>query len=674
MTRLDENRRRLLIIGGVICFLALFAIQYSFIADANSPTWDEANHIYAGYMSWMHKDFGLNPEHPPLVKLVATLPLLGMQLKMPQLLNRYYQTEAFQGGKDFVFKNDANAIVYRVRMAAMLFTLMLATIVFLAACEFFGTGAGCLALGLMAFDPTLLAHGALLTTDVAQSCFILATVYAFYRYWKSPSLWRLIIVGAALGLAFATKHSTILLVPIIGLLAVLELMRRPEGDSKDAGAPIGRRVLRVAGMLVVMSAISMGILWASYGFRYAAREEGRVLNPPLEASLWRVPSKAQAAIIAKAAKLHLLPEAYLFGLTDVLSKSVGYHSFLFGKSYPTGVWYYFPVGMAIKSSLTFLILFGVLVWAVAMRRFRKWREILYLTIPPAVYMAFSIAGGMNIGIRHILPVYVFLFVLIGGAIWQLAQGNRRWLYAAVVLFVFQAISVSRVYPGYISYSNEVVGGPMRTHEYMTDSSADWAQQLKSVKLYLDAHGIKDCWFAYFGEGVLDYGYYGISCKPLPTADSLWSGEPANAPPAIDGPVLISAGVLSGFEFGPGPLNPYEQFKILKPVGAIDYGVFVYDGHFEIPLAAAISHTQKASLHLRAGDSQAALAEARKAEALAPESASILATVGQALDANHESDQALKYYRKALAIAKAVHPEFQGGTIMSLQRRLKSDQQ
>jgi hypothetical protein len=425
MTKLNENHRHLLVIGGVVCFLALFAIQFSFIADANSPTWDEANHIYAGYMSWMHKDFGLNPEHPPLVKFVATLPLLGMQLKMPPLLNRRYETEAFQGGKDFVFKNDANAIVYRVRMAAMLFTLLLATIVFLAAREFFGTGAGFLALGLMAFDPTLLAHGALLTTDAAQSCFILATVYAFYRYRKSPNVWRLVIVGVALGLAFAAKHSTILLVPIIGLLAVLELVKRPEADSKDAVTPIGRRVLRMAGALVVMSVIAVGILWASYGFRYAAREEGRELNPPLEASLWRVPSKAQAAIIAEAAKLRLLPESYLFGLTDVLSKSVGYHSFLFGKSYPTGIWYYFPVGMAIKSSLAFLILFGVLVWAVATRRFRKWREILYLTIPPAVYMAFSIAGGMNIGIRHILPVYVFLFVLIGGAIWQLAQKNRR---------------------------------------------------------------------------------------------------------------------------------------------------------------------------------------------------------------------------------------------------------
>ena len=624
MTRLDGNRR-LLTIGGLICFLALFAFQYSRIADANSLTWDEGNHIYAGYMSWMHKDFGLNPEHPPLVKLVATLPLLGMQLKMPPLLDRRYETEAFLGGKDFIYKNDANTIAYRARMAAVLFTLLLATVVFLTAREFFGTAAGFLALGLMAFDPTVLAHGGVVTTDSAQSCFLLATVYAFYRYWNSPTLWRLVAVGAAAGLAFASKHSTILLAPMLGLLAVLELVRRPKAGSEDAGRSIGYF-------------------------------DG--LN-----------DNTAAAVVGEMAKLRLLPESYLFGLSDVLAKSVGYHSFLFGKSYPTGLWYYFPVGMLIKSTLTFLILLGALVWAVATRRFNKWREILYLTIPPVVYMAASIAGGMNIGIRHMLPVYVFLFVSIGGAVWSVVRNNRKALYAAIALLIFQAISVSRVYPAYVSYANEAVGGPMMVHEYLTDSSADWAQQMKSVKRYLDARGIKNCWFAYFGEGVLDYTYYGIPCKALPTADSLGVGEPANAPSAIDGPVLISAGVLSGFEFGPGPLNPYERFRTMKPDDAIDYGVFVFNGHFEIPLAGALSHGQKADFLLQEKKVPEALAEARQALALAPDSVSVNATVAGVLDGAGQRAEARPYYEKALALAKTVEPEFQEEWIARLEKRL-----
>ncbi|HUA61553.1 MAG TPA: glycosyltransferase family 39 protein [Verrucomicrobiae bacterium] len=669
MSKPDGVPRRLITIGGLFAFLAVFAFQYSRIADANSLTWDEGDHIYAGYMSWMHRDFGLNPEHPPMVKLVSALPLLGMQLKMPPLLNRRYEQEAFLGGKDFIFKNDANTIVYRARMAAMLFTLLLAALVFLTARDFFGTGAGFLALALMAFDPTVLAHGAVVTTDSAQACFMLATVYTFYRYWKSPGLWRLVAVGAAAGLALASKHSTILLVPAIGLLAVWELIRRPQPGAAEARAPIGRHVLRTLGGLVAMSVIAVGILWGFYGFRYAARAEGRKLSPSLEVNIQNVPSKFQGAVLTKVATLHLLPESYIFGLSDVLAKSKGYHSFLFGKSYPTGIWYYFPVGMLLKSTLTFLLLFGALVWALVTGRFRPWREILYLTILPAVYMAFSMAGGMNIGIRHMLPVYVFLFVLISGAVWAIVRNNRKALYVVIALLVFQAISVSRVYPAYVAYANEAVGGPMRIHEYMTDSSVDWAQQMKSVKRYLDAHEIRNCWFAYFAEGVLDYSYYGIPCQPLPTADSMWAGEPANAPPSIDGPVLISAGILSGYEFGPGLLNPYEQFRAMKPDGQIDYGVFVFNGHFEIPLAAALSHSQKAGLLLAEKKVPEALDEARQAVALGPMSVSVNTTMARALEADGQSAEALAYYQTALRLARTVEPAFQEGRAAALEKRL-----
>jgi tetratricopeptide (TPR) repeat protein len=207
---------------------------------------------------------------------------------------------------------------------------------------------------------------------------------------------------------------------------------------------------------------------------------------------------------------------------------------------------------------------------------------------------------------------------------------------------------------------------------MTDSSADWAQQLKSVKRYLDARRVKSCWFAYFAEGVIDYSYYGIPCKALPTADSLWIHEPADAPPAVDGPVLISAGVLSGFEFGPGPLNPYEQFRTMRPAAAIDYGVFVFEGHFEIPLAAALSHEQKANDLLDEGKLLEALAKAREALAFAPDSVGVNATLARVLDAAGRRREARSYYQKGLALAKTEAPEFQKGWISRLENRLKEE--
>jgi len=99
-----------------------------------------------------------------------------MPLNVPVLQDRTFKHEAFGDGKDFLFKNDADTMLFRARMAVSFFTLLLALLVFLAAQEMFGTAAGFIALALLAFDPNLLAHGALVGTDAGLSCFMFAAV------------------------------------------------------------------------------------------------------------------------------------------------------------------------------------------------------------------------------------------------------------------------------------------------------------------------------------------------------------------------------------------------------------------------------------------------------------------------------------------------------------------
>jgi len=652
----------------LLCFLAVLTLQYALTARANSITWDEDDHIYAGYMSWKHGDFGLNPEHPPLLKLLATAPLLNLPLKMPALQNRFFKLEAFLGGKEFLFQNDANTILFRARMAASLLSLLLMVLVFLAAREMFGRVAAVIALGLLAFDPTVLAHGAVVATDMALSCFLFAAIYAFYRYVKAPSAWRLGVAGVATGLALASKHSAILVFPMLLLLGICEVLRPGDG-GEEVAARRGQRVLRMAGALVLVTVIAVGVLWAFYGFRYQARSAGLEINPPLAEYLQGLSRPRDIWVLKTAAHWRLLPESYLYGLADVRYMADFYSTYVLGRDYPKGQWFYFPVAFAVKSSLTFLIMLAIAIWAIASGRLRMWREILFLTIPPVVHFAVAMGSGMNIGVRHILPVYVFLAVLIAGASAKLIAENRRWVYAVVALLLFQAISVTRAYPAYLAYANELWGGPSQTYRYLSDSNADWGQQLKSTKRYLDQRGIKDCWFVYFAAGVVDDRYYGIPCKPLPTADSLWTGEPADAPPAVDGVVLISAGDLSGFEFGADILNPYAQFKHLRPTAVIDYGVFVFEGHFEIPLAAALSHNQKAENLMREGKRSEALAEAEQAVALAPDSVQVNATLGDILASLGRSDDAYKSYEKALNLAQTIEPEFQVGWVASLKKKV-----
>ena len=665
---LGQSRRSAVFLG-VSSLLAILVFQLALSIRTESITWDEDDHLYAGYMSWKTGDFGLNPEHPPMVKMLGALPILNMPLRLPALENREFKHEAFLGGKEFLFKNDADTMLFRARMAVASLTLLLAVLIFFAGQEMFGTAAGFVALTLLVFDPNQLAHGALVTTDSGLTCFLFATVYCFYRYVKRPSLWRLLLSGLAGGVALSAKHTGILIFPILLLLAFCEWLSRRivrSGSNEPPRLGLGGYVWSLA----ATTAISLVVLWGSYGFRYAARPTGFELNPPTAEYIMQLSHPHEAKLLAAVARYHLLPESYIYGLADVRMMDDFYSSFLLGKTYPHGVWFYFPFAIAIKSTLSFLVLVGIAIWAIAARKLTRWREILFLTVPPAFYLAVAMSSHMNIGVRHILPIYAFLGVLIGGAAVALVNGQRRWICVFAALILFQIVTSLRAFPTYISYVNEAWGGQKNAWWLLSDSNADWAQQLKATKHYLDSRGVKDCWFVYFGEGVIDTSYYGIPCKALPTLDALWVDEKFyDTPEAIDGMVLISAGDLSGFEFGPGELNPYEQFKTIKPTGAIQNGIYVFEGHFEIPLAAAIGHRQKAEDLLARGKLDGALIEAQRAVQLAPKVIASNVALGDVLAALNRKGEAHAAYERALKLAQIIRPEFQVEWIPRLQKKL-----
>jgi tetratricopeptide (TPR) repeat protein len=657
--------------------LLILFLQLALSVRRESQTWDEGDHIFAGYESWKRADFGLNPEHPPLLKLLATAPLLPAPLKVPELQDRYFKEEAFLDGKEFLYRNDADAILFRTRMAAAALTLLTALLVFVATREMFGTVAAFVALALLAFEPNLLAHGALVTTDAGISCFMFATVYAFYRYAKAPSLWRLLIVGVSAGLALAVKHSGIFVFPVLFLLAVCEVIRQrfaavgTSDSNTEAATGSGRRALKFAASLVAVTVVALAVLWAFYGFRYQARPEGLRLNPPLAEYVGGLKPR-EAWVISTLASWRVLPESYLYGMADVRLTADFYTSYVLGKTYAHGVWFYFPVVFVIKSTLSFLLFLLLAAAAVATRRLNCWREVLFLSVPPAFYFLVAVNAATNIGVRHILPIYVFVSALAGGAAWAFTRRSRKWAYAVAALLLFHAASSATAFPHYIAYSNELWGGPSNTYKYLSDSNADWGEQLKETKKYLDARGVKDCWFVYFAEGVAEPAYYGIPCKPLPTINTLWVNQRIDVPASIDGPVLVSASNLSGFEFGPGPLNPYEQFKHLRPTAVIGRGVFVFDGRFETPLASALSRVQKAQNLLASGQVEQALSEARSATALAPEAVQTRMTLGDALAASGRTEEARAEYEKALSLAKTIEPEFQSRSVPDIERKLAGE--
>jgi hypothetical protein len=648
-----------------LCFLlVVLGLQLFFSVRRESQTWDEANHIFTGYRTWTHADFGLNPEHPPLVKLLATVPLLRSDLKSPALEERFFKEDAFLRGKEFLYQNDPEKILARARSVAATLTLLAALVLFFATREMFGSGSAFIALTLLTFDPNFLAHGALITTDVGLTCFMLLSVYMFYRYLKSPTALRLIAAGVAVGLVLAVKHTGLLVLPILFLLTICELFIGGRRES------ISRQLVKLFGSFALIAAIGLVVLWSFYGFRYAARPDGLQLNPPL-AEYVKGLEPREAWPISTAARFHVLPESYLYGLADVRLTANYYTSYVLGKVYPHGVWFYFPVAFLVKSTVGVLALLLLSFGVVAMRRMTHWREVVFLIVPVIFYLIVALTVGMNIGVRHIIVVYAFLYALIGGATWALIRTSRRWGYVVVVFLLVHAASSVKAFPNYIPYANELWGGPSQTHKYLTDSNSDWGQQLKSIKQYLDQRGVKDCWFLYFASGVAEPNYYGIPCKPLPTISTLWLNLPIDVPVSINGPVLISASNLSGVEFGPGPLDPYGQFKLLKPSAMIDHGVFVFEGTFEVPLVAAISRTQKAYNLLQEKQLDLALQEAHAAVALAPESIQTNNALGDVLREMGQPQQARASYEKSLDLAKRIEPEFQTRSLPGIEERLQS---
>jgi hypothetical protein len=643
--------------------------ELTFSIRQQSLSWDEGDHIFAGYMSWKKADFGINPEHPPLVKALATIPLLPMHLKVPAPKGlASFKDEAYFDGRDFIFGNggeaEADRIIFRARMAAATLSLLLGLLVFLEAREMFGDGAALFALALVVFEPNMIAHGAYVTTDMGISCFIFASIYALYRYVKAPSVGRLIVLGLVTGLALASKHSGVLLLPFGVALIITEILW-PSSEMRTNKTKVA---LRLTGAFLAASAIAIAVLWAFYGFRYAARPGGMLLSPSL-AEYAQGLKGVEPHVYLALARRHILPESYLYGLVDVRLISDAFSTYIFGKVYAHGVWFYFPAAFIIKSTAAFMGLLLLTGFAIATGKLRARREIFFLTIPPVLYLLIATGTGLNIGARHILPMYPFLCVLIGGAALALAHRDRRWAYVVGVLLAWHVVSSARAYPNYLAYSNELWGGPTNTYKYLTDSNTDWGQQLKAVKKYLDNRGVKDCWFAYFVEPSIHFSAYGIPCKPLPTADSGWTRYQIDTPPTITGPVLISAGTLTGYEWGSNVLNPYRQFQKLKPVAFIQDGVFVYDGTFDMRFASALGHVTRAGDLTAAGQLASALVEAQTAVAIGPDELQAQMALGDTLIALGRPLAAKPAYEKALAIAETMEPSAEAIWVKTIQEKM-----
>jgi hypothetical protein len=481
----------------VVVMVIFFALELLLHATYTSVTIDEQVHILAGYRYWECGDYGINPEHPPLLKLVATWPIRNLHLAGPYWpcgTRMTGDSEQYSEGARFLVTNGIDRLVVSTRMAAASFSILLLLFVILSAYEMFGRREALVAACLLILEPSLIAHGSLVTTDMAITASFFAAVYALYRYVKKPTGARVFVLGLAVGVMLASKHSAVVGIGLLLLLLTADLLFTHQKPILPARANRAR-TLRLLGACGIVVVIALLVLWCTYRFRFDP------LPWPVtpETSEWRAVHSTRFPVIAAALegtvtlneRIHLLPEAYVRGLVHVAEQN-GQETHIFGKIYPHGRWFYFPLALSVKSSVPLLVLLFLALFTTALFKNRR-REMLFVLVPSLGFLAASMTSGLNIGVRHILPIYPFLILVAAAVGVRWARRNPVYLAGLVILLVFGAVDVVRLFPSYIAFGNEFWGGTNKTYRVLGDSNVDWGQNLKLIKGYIDRLGIHNCW-------------------------------------------------------------------------------------------------------------------------------------------------------------------------------------
>lgn len=609
-----RKSREFLFAAAVCLLFGAFAFQLWFHATRTSATVDEVQHIFAGYRHWQCGDFAVNPEHPPLLKLLAASPLLFGDFQDSASWEcgsrPTSKAEASVAGFSFIARNSPERVVTRTRLAAAAFSLLLATFVFLAAREMFGRREAFVALALLVFEPNIIAHGSLVTTDAAVSAGFFIAVYALYRYRKNPSLAGFLALGAAIGLTLSVKHSGILVVPVLFALLISDLLlfRRVENH-----ASFKRRLARACASFAGAVFVGWILLWACYGFKFYALPKIGGETILTEVFPPQTPEGKPPSLPRRTLKTvtNVFPEAYTVGLADVISSS-DRPMFLLGEIYPSGKWFYFPAAFLIKTSLALLVLLASRLLFFKFSRCRT-REMLFLLLPPLAFFGVALSSKMNIGVRHILPVYAFFIVVAAASACAVSRRRKFASWALIALLAVHAAAAYRTAPNYLAFSNILWGGTNNTHRLLADSNVEWGQNLNLVNEYLRAEKIDDCWFASYGGGEL--ARRGVPCRLMPGGYA-WNAtdeliEPI--PDVVEGTVLLSVAVLPPFGE-----NRYSAITASEPAALIGGSVFVYRGRFEVPLASALSYAARSEQLVRLNRFREAIADASRAVEAAPQ--------------------------------------------------------
>ncbi len=602
-----------------VSLLTLMAILMFGSVWNDSAIMDELPHIPAGYSYLAKGDYRLNPEHPPLIKMIAAIPLLFLKINFPDA--SVHWTNDINGqwdfGREFLYRagNDADLIIFWSRVPIILLTLFAGWFLFAYIRKRFSDSVALLTLGMYALSPTIIAHSRLVTTDLGALVGFLLGIFGFVEFLKNPNRKNIIIAGLCFGTATVLKFSLILLLPMYAIMFIAFIVAQEIRDFAF--------FMRVLGKCLGIACVAIALIWPIYQYtiwNYPPERQRsdteftlesfangkRSLKEACATITYLARCPAELTIMASDTPLLRPLAQYMLGLLMVFQRSAGGNTAYFmGEVSNTGSRLYFPIAYSTKEATPILIMLA-LAFFLAIQRvlnapsysfsaIRIWIKNHFIEfsslIMIAVYWAFSIKSPLNIGIRHIMPTLPFMYLLIAVQITRWFSENTfqehtslfRWTqelvkkkflkYAKIAFIVFLFLllifKMLIVYPSYLSYYNIFGGGTDNGYLLITDSNYDWGQDLKRLRAFTKKNNINTIAVDYFGGGDLQY-YFGDQAKPW------WSARgPAKGWFAISATFLQGARgkTVSGFERKQE--DEYSWLRKYEPVARAGKSIFIY---------------------------------------------------------------------------------------------------
>jgi hypothetical protein len=489
------RNRVLVILALLACLVAAARIASTW--RVLNETSDEAYHIGCG-MEWLHTGrYTYETQHPPLARVVAAIGVTlggGVFHALPDAAPSG-STGAVagqpHGGQPagiaegrFILDSapDYLKLLAWARSGNLLFFLLACLGVWLLAARCGGAAVAAVSVAAFTLVPVVLGHAGLATTDMALTA-CLGLAFWCWLFWldKPEELRRAALMGMATALAVVSKFSAVVFLPA-AIIPVLVWRWRKRTFGPVGWPVLARTTLCAIGVFVL-------VCWAVYRFevvpfRTPPGREFLLLNDIIGSS------GRMHGFVYHLLELRLPLTGMLKGIGEVFQHNVdGHQAYLFGRVSTRGWWYFFPVALAVKTPVAYMLL--VVLGAVTAIRARNRAACECLAAASAVLGA-GMVSNLNIGVRHVLPVYLFATPLAGLALVHYWRSRKM----VGLLGLWLAAGSAMAHPDYLADFNLLAMG--KPEHILVDSDLDWGQDLHRATGILRQRGVGEAWLAYEG--------------------------------------------------------------------------------------------------------------------------------------------------------------------------------